>query len=563
MTSALIRLRPHVDPQILLRRVQLMIHVSLVVLTMFAISDAFILPSQLPVLWAMKVPLFLFYGFLLAALSRGPSVEKTILIGLVALSSNTVGSAVSATFTGDAVSTQMLCMGALVTTAFFVPWGGHAQAIAAAVAVAAMATNAFVVGALGYHFVAALGMIGTSVFVSDRLRASHEVHHALRLELEASERFIRNLTDQLPALIAYVDTEERYRFVNRAQVEWTRLRRFELLGRRIGDIADPAIYARLAPHIRNALDGRRSIFELVDIQSPADEPRSLAAVLEPDIDANGSVRGFFCLLSDITERRQAEESARRQQAELAHVLRVSTMSEMTAALAHELNQPLAAIAAYAATCAAWAESGPSAAAEVRASANLLADEALRAGEIIRRLERLVRKVPPQSDRVDPAGLIAHAVALVRAEARSAGICIDSDVAERLPAIHVDPIQIEQVLVNVFLNAIQSLERSDTAAQTKSILVHATDSGDGNLRIVIRDNGPGVPPELRDRIFEPYFTTRNEALGMGLAISRSIVESHEGRFYLDHSCDDARGAMFVLELPFGTAERSGTDAGAPV
>jgi PAS domain S-box-containing protein len=549
----LFQLRPHVDPEILVRRVRLILYVSLGVLTLFALSDVFISPAKILQLWALKLPVYLWNGLMLAALSRGLTVEKTILVGLATVTANISASAVSGIFTGDAVSTQMLCMAALLTTALGVPWGGRAQAVAAILAIAAMTANAWVVGEIGYAFVASLTTICASVLIGDRLRASHEVQHALRQELEESERFIRNVTDQLPALIAYVDTQERYRFINRAQAEWARLRRAEILGKRIGDIADPSIHALLAPHIRTALDGRRSTFELVDVRSPADEPRSLAAVLEPDIGADGAVRGFFCLLSDITERRHAEESARRQQAELAHVLRVSTMGEMTAALAHELNQPLAAIAAYAATCAAWAEAGPTAAGEVRAAANLVADEAVRAGEIIRRLERLIRKVPPRCDRVEPAELIAHAVALVRAEARSAGIRIESDVGKTLPAIHVDAIQIEQVLINLLLNAIQALERSD--AQPQAIRIDAKECSDGSLRIVIRDNGPGIPRELRDRIFEPYFTTRNEGLGMGLAISRSIVESHEGRLYLDETTGNEDGAAFVLELPIRRAERA--------
>jgi len=526
-----------------------MLYGSIAAVAIFALSDPFLEPEFAPELWTLKFPAFVAYGILLWMLRRVRTVEHTVAIGLTLVLGGAVGTSVSGVVTGDVISTQMLSMTGVLITALAVPWGGFAQGIAAVMVTVAMVANVVLVGTAGYPFVAALAIIAVSIIIADVISRGHAGERRLRREIEESQRFLLQMTDQLPALIAYVDTHERYQFTNRAQADWTRLMRAELLHKRIRDIASPEAYALLERHIRAALSGERAAFE-IEALSPADEMRCLAGVLEPDIDAAGKVRGFFSLLSDVTDRKRAEELARQHQSELAHVLRVSTMGEMTSALAHELNQPLTAIAAYAASCAAWASESTREGSEIRRSAHLAADEALRAGEIIHRLQRLVRKVEPKYESIDPSALVDHAVALVRAEAHYANIRIVRRVAEDLPEVNVDAIQIEQVLVNLLLNAIQAIERSHE--RDGVIYVRVEPSPESSLRVRVEDNGPGVAPEARRRIFEPYVTTRSEGLGLGLAISRSIIESHQGRIWIEDNEDESRGATFAFDLPIDAA-----------
>jgi len=159
-------------------------------------------------------------------------------------------------------------------------------------------------------------------------------------------------------------------------------------------------------------------------------------------------------------------------------------------------------------------------------------------------------VEPKYESIDPSALVDHAVALVRAEAHYANIRIVRRVAEDLPEVNVDAIQIEQVLVNLLLNAIQAIERSHE--RDGVIYVRVEPSPESSLRVRVEDNGPGVAPEARRRIFEPYVTTRSEGLGLGLAISRSIIESHQGRIWIEDNEDESRGATFAFDLPIDAA-----------
>lgn len=550
---------PSVDPAILLQRIRLVLGVILVWVVGFAVSDVFLVPEHLPRLWLLKGVLVIVYVGLLAILRRDPAPHHAVIIGLVALFAGVGTGAGSGMIVGESVPTQMLCMAGLATTALTVPWGTTAQAVAVLISVGWMSANAAAVDGFGSEFVAAASVGVASILAAHLVHAAQATEYALRLELQQSERFLRKITDALPALVAYLDSDQRYRFVNQANLRWLRRDRDAIIGKRLPEVIDAADHALLAPHLGAALAGERRTFEF-EAESPAGEPRILGAVLEPDADASGRTLGVVCLLSDITEHKRAAEAARLQQAELAHALRVNTMGEMTAALAHELNQPLAAIAAWAGACVAWSEAGPAGTTEMRKAANFVADEALRAGEIIRRLERLVRKAAPRFEPAAAADVVDHAVALVRSEARSAGVRVVTELADDLPVIRCDAVQIEQVLINLLLNAIQAHERAATPAPT--IHVTAEPAAAGGLRVVVRDNGPGVPPDLRRTLFEPWVTTRPEGLGMGLAISRTIVAHHQGALRLGETAPGEAGAAFVLELPADAGALPPEVRGAP-
>lgn len=533
------------DPQTFAHRVLVVNGLAMGSVVLFGFADPWLTPTLLRPLWTLKALVLLAGGAAILALRRAPRESDIRLIALWVIATGTFGSALSGVLTGDAVTTQMMCMTGLVISSLLLPWGPYWQAAAASIAAAALFTNVAFVGQGGYPLVAAISLLLASIFIADRLRVRELAMAEAYAATHASERFLRKMTDQLPAIIAYVDTEGRFRFVNRLLATWAGYTPEAMIGSRLVDVTDPAYVAVLEPHIAAALAGERRTFEL-EVRDPNGEVRCLAHVVEPDIESDGSVRGFFSLARDVTDTKRAEEAVRRHQAELAHVQRLTTMGEMVAALGHELNQPLQAIAAYAVSCYDSVPADLPQANAVRALATLVSDEALRAGEIIRRLQRLARRAEPKVEAVDANAIARNALRLVRAEAEHLHIQLAVELAEDLPPVRADSIQIEQVLVNLLLNAIQAVDRCEDVQ--RRILTRTALAPGGGVCFSVEDSGPGISPQHRDKIFEPYFTTKAEGLGMGLAISRSILAAHEGTLTLDPAPASVGGAHFSLWLP---------------
>lgn len=247
---------------------------------------------------------------------------------------------------------------------------------------------------------------------------------------------------------------------------------------------------------------------------------------------------------DLTEQKQTEDRARQHQEQLAHVLRLSTMGEMAAGLAHELNQPLTSISNYAQGCLRRIQSGADIPAEFVEVLSQVTLQAHRAGEIISRLRNFVRKQESQLSKVNINDVVREAVAFLAPEAHQSGLIIDLELAEGLPAIDVDVIQIEQVLLNLLRNACEALR--DGALWPRRIVV-ATLAGDrGTIEVGVRDTGPGVSPAVAERLFQPFFTTKSDGMGLGLSISKSIIETHGGRLWAMPNPD--RGMTFRFALP---------------
>jgi PAS domain S-box-containing protein len=239
-------------------------------------------------------------------------------------------------------------------------------------------------------------------------------------------------------------------------------------------------------------------------------------------DASGTLYRMVGSLTDVTQRKRAEEEARQRQAELAHVLRVSALGEMAASLAHELNQPLAAIVNYARGCARrLADLG--AAPEVLTALDHIAAEALRAGEVVRGLKRVVRKEPPRDSQIDLNEVARDAIALVRNEASERTISLRLDTEPRLPRLRGDRVQVEQVILNLLRNAIEAISKRPGMVSVRTELLH-----ERAVRMAVSDTGDGIAPDLRERVFAPFFTTKTSGLGMGLSISRTIIDAHGGR-----------------------------------
>jgi len=245
----------------------------------------------------------------------------------------------------------------------------------------------------------------------------------------------------------------------------------------------------------------------------------------------------------VTRRRQAEDEAQRQREVLAHTLRVTTLGELAASLAHEINQPLAAIVTNAQAAIRLLDAGRAATAEIREALGDVASDGKRASEIIRRLRALFRKEHVPSQPLDANDLVADAVSFVRYDFRRKGIVIDTIYEAGLPAVAADPVQLQQVLLNLLLNASEAIA---AAAGDARVIVVRTAVREQHVEIAIADNGIGVPPMGLETMFERFVTTKSDGLGMGLAISRSIVQAHGGRIWASANVD--RGLTVHVALP---------------
>ncbi len=244
-------------------------------------------------------------------------------------------------------------------------------------------------------------------------------------------------------------------------------------------------------------------------------------------------------------RNRAEEALRQAQSDLAHVSRVTTMGELTASLAHEVNQPIAAAVTDANTCLRWLNRDHPNVEEARDAASRTVKDATRAAEIISRTRLLFKKSTPQWELVDVNEIIRDMVALMRGEIKRHSISVRSELAEDTPQITGDRVQLQQVLMNLMVNAIDAMK---DANGTRELAIKSQRTDNEQLMVSISDTGVGLPPEQADKIFDAFFTTKPHGTGMGLRISRSIVESHGGRLWA--ADNSPRGARFHLTLPMG-------------
>jgi hypothetical protein len=266
----------------------------------------------------------------------------------------------------------------------------------------------------------------------------------------------------------------------------------------------------------------------------------------PRYTPGGEFAGYIGSNIDITERKRAEEERerlRQAQAELAHITRVTTMGELTASLAHEIKQPISAAVTDARTCLKWLARDQPEIDEARAAVSRIIKDVTRASEITGRIHSLFKKEEPQRELVDVNEIIREMVALLHGEIVRYSISIRTELASDLPNIRGDRVQLQQVFMNLMLNAIDAMNETHDA---KELTIKSQRNPEGQLLISVSDNGAGLPPQHGDKIFEAFFTTKAQGTGMGLSISRSIVESHGGRLWAAANAE--RGTVFHFTVP---------------
>lgn len=269
----------------------------------------------------------------------------------------------------------------------------------------------------------------------------------------------------------------------------------------------------------------------------------------------GGRRIFTGMIRDITARKTAEELARVRQSELAHLERVRTMGQMAAGLAHELNQPLGAIANYAYACRRMLANVPDAPPRVSAILDDVQSEALRAGTIIDRLRSFVRKQQPHPQTLNANQLVEDAIRLMAFDLRVADILPDLAFEDSLPDVLADRVQIGQVLVNLIRNALDAMLTTPVA--DRRLRVEASRAGEAFVKIAIIDRGCGIKPDDMQRVFESFYTTKSTGLGVGLALCRTIIEDHGGQLGLESNADGGTSFSFTLRTTLlGSAEGNG-------
>ena len=256
---------------------------------------------------------------------------------------------------------------------------------------------------------------------------------------------------------------------------------------------------------------------------------------------------FVGAIMDVTERKRSEDALDRMRLNLAHVSRVSTLGQMAASIAHEINQPLAAIMINGNASLRWLASEPPNLYEAREATHRIVRDGQRAGDVITRLRSLFRRDGSAKERIGMSEVVREVVAITRAELQKGGVTIRTQMAEDLPPVTGDRVQLQQLVLNLIMNAVEAM--SGVQDRRREIVITAGAGEGGEVVVGVRDSGVGLNPEERDKIFDAFYTTKQTGMGMGLAISRSIAEHHGGR--LRAQPNDGPGATFLLTIPRDT------------
>ncbi len=262
-------------------------------------------------------------------------------------------------------------------------------------------------------------------------------------------------------------------------------------------------------------------------------------------------RQAIAFVLDLTERKRAEADARESEGrnrememELAHANRVATMGQLTASIAHEVKQPIAAAVSNAQAALLWLDRQPPDLEEVRQALASIVKDGMRAGDVVDHIRDLIKKAPPREDRLEINAAIREVIELTRGETGKNGVAVQAELADGLPLIRGDRVQLQQVMLNLIINAVEAM--TGVSEGSRELLISTAKSETGGVRVAMRDSGPGLAPADLERLFTAFYTTKPKGLGLGLSICRSIVEAHGGRLWA--SANAPRGAVFQFALP---------------
>ena len=263
-------------------------------------------------------------------------------------------------------------------------------------------------------------------------------------------------------------------------------------------------------------------------------------------DAEGKVLRFVGTTTDIDDQKRAEEALRQAAAELAHANRVATMGQLSASIAHEVNQPIAATLTNAGTAKRWLARQPPNLEGATQSLDRIVNDTRRAADIVSRIRDLAKKAPAHKADLEINEAILEIMVLARAALSDHGVSLKMQLSEGLHSVLGDRVQLQQVMLNLVMNAIEAM--SEVAEGARELTIGTGNAEADSVLVTVRDTGPGLPPATLARIFDAFYTTKDSGLGMGLSICRSIVEAHGGQLWA--MPNEPRGAVFCVMLPVG-------------
>ena len=369
-------------------------------------------------------------------------------------------------------------------------------------------------------------------------------------QLGGEEKRLRDVVETIPAMTFATLADGSNTFVNKRWTEYTGLSVEKTSGAGWQRAIHPEDLARHSEKWRTSVaTGQFFEDEARYLRATDNEYRWFLVRGVPLLDQQGNIVKWYGTLTDIEGSKRAEqerEKSRQLEADLVHMNRVSMLGEMAASLAHEIKQPISAAINSANSCIEWLAHQPPNLDRARAAATRIHRDGNRAAEIIDRIRSFYKNSPPQRELVDVNRIIHEILTLLNGEAIRSSVAMRTELAADLPEVMADRVQLQQVFMNLMLNAIEAMKDSGGELTVKS-----QPGQDGQPMFSVSDTGPGLPVENVDQIFSAFFTTKSQGSGMGLAISRSIVESHDGRMWA--SSNNGRGATFYFTLPIHVTE----------
>ena len=378
-------------------------------------------------------------------------------------------------------------------------------------------------------------MFGTVQDITERKRAEEE--------LRVAETRFRTYVDHATDALFVHDDQRKVVDVNRQACESLGYTREELIGMMPADF-DPVLGVDTA-FIQRKMKERLDAGEVFAFETSHRRKDGTFFPVEVRVRPfwHGGRRFGLALVRDITERKRAEETLRQTEAQLAHVARVATLGELAASIAHEVNQPLAAIVTNGSACLRWLVGDSPNLEEARETARRIVRDGKRASDVIARIRALVQKTDTEKARLDINQAVQEVINLTQHEAVRKGVALRTELAGELPPVLGDRVQLQQVILNLVMNGVEAM--SSVADRPRELLVRSRQHESTQVLVAVQDSGVGIDRQNLEKIFDPFYTTKSQGMGMGLAISRSIVENHGGRLWA--APNDGPGATFQFTL----------------
>jgi PAS domain S-box-containing protein len=395
--------------------------------------------------------------------------------------------------------------------------------------------------------------IGTMVDVTEQVQARAALEEAFS-KIKKSEANLRMIIDTIPTLAWSTEPDGSVEFVNLRWRNFTGLTTEQARGSGWLAAIHPEDIGWLSDQRRITMASGKP-FELEARMRRYDgQYRWFINRADPLLDEQGKIVKWYGTNTDIDDRKRAEDELRRAQTELTHITRITTMGELTASIAHEVNQPLTAVINNANACISLLPDGASNLEEVRLSLAEIIEDADRASDVIARIRQLAKRAPIEKSLLDLKDVVKDVLALSRHESAVRRITIRTELPSDWPSVSGDLVQLQQVLLNLVINGMDAMKEIEESKRVLIIGGHRV-TKDGRLEalVSVRDAGTGIGPEAMKRLFEPFYTTKTQGMGMGLAISRSIIEAHGGRLWAE--ARPGPGATLLFSLP--SAARAGS------